>query len=118
MSEDDPSAGPRRQGGSGGASCRALNEAVGARVAELRQLFRLTQDDLARAAQRVGFSWGSSSVAELELGRRNLDAEELFGLPAIFTEALERSIAANQVALGPGDYVFNLGFLFMPLMEG
>lgn len=49
---------------------------------------RLTQDEVAAAAQRLGFPWGRSTVAAIEAGDREISAEELLALPFILSEAV------------------------------
>jgi len=66
---------------------RTLAQVVGIRFRVHREEAGLTQDEVAAAAQRLGFAWGRSSVAALEQGTRDLGAAELLALPFIWAEA-------------------------------
>jgi transcriptional regulator with XRE-family HTH domain len=62
------------------ASDRPLAAAVGEAVRTLREQRGLRQDDIARAARRLGFRWTRTAVATLEAGRRRLSAAEFLFL--------------------------------------
>jgi hypothetical protein len=47
----------------------------------------ITQEEVAAAAQRLGFQWSRSSVAAIEQETRELTAAELLALPYILAEA-------------------------------
>jgi transcriptional regulator with XRE-family HTH domain len=66
-----------------------LHVIAGRRLREVRQTSLMTQDHIARAARALGLSWGRSSVAQLESGRRRLSAEELFLLPGVVAVAAD-----------------------------
>ena len=55
---------------------RSLAVAVGEGVRTLREARCLRQEDIARAARRLGFRWTRTAVANLEAGRRRLSAAE------------------------------------------
>lgn len=63
-----------------------LHAALGLRLRELRDLHGLTADAVAQAARRRGLSWGRSTVASIETGRRALKLEEFLVLPLILQQ--------------------------------
>jgi hypothetical protein len=77
-----------------------LRQVVAARLRQYREhsLLGLTQDHVGRAAQRLGFDWGRSSVAAIELGERDLSAAELLALPYIIDEAVRVSMPGARVS--------------------
>jgi transcriptional regulator with XRE-family HTH domain len=77
-----------------------LSQVVGFRLRELREMVGMTQDHVARAAQRLGFEWSRSSVAALEAGDRDLSAAEFLALPYILDEAARVSLPTAEVAFG------------------
>src|SRR5262245_54751817 len=60
---------------------------------------KLTQDQVAAAAQRLGFAWSRSSIAAIEAGDRDISAEELLALPFIISEAVVHAFP-NLTAAG------------------
>lgn len=60
-----------------------LTAAIGKRVKALREAAGVRQEDVATAARACGLSWGRSTVAMLESGKRRLDPEELLLLPVV-----------------------------------
>ena len=79
---------------------RTLPQVIGARVRELREAAERSQQDVAAAANAMGWPWGVSSVASLELGRRQLSAAELVLLPAVLAAALELPITMENLLAG------------------
>lgn len=73
---------------------KALREAAGVR-----------QDDVATAARACGLSWGRSTVAMLESGKRRLDPEELLLLPVVLQVAQVGSFPLVQLLAGDDDMV-------------
>ena len=69
----------------------------------------LTQDHVARAAQRLGFDWSRSSVAAIEAGEREVTAAELLALPYILDEAIRVSMPNAEVG-----YIVSLAELLEP----
>jgi transcriptional regulator with XRE-family HTH domain len=77
----------------------SLSQVVGFRFQRIRDKFGIRQDDIATAAQQLGLSWGRSSVAALEQGKRRLSAEELLLLPYVLDAAVRRGNPDAEVAL-------------------
>jgi hypothetical protein len=75
-----------------------LREAIAFHVRSLREHDRITQEELAAAAQRLGFGWGRSTIAAIEAGDRDLSAEELLALPYMLSEASAQKIPGIQAA--------------------
>jgi hypothetical protein len=76
----------------------SLRQVVAVRLREHREgLISLTQDDVARAAQRLGFDWGRSSVAAIEAGERDLSGAELLALPYILDEAIRVAVPGARI---------------------
>lgn len=86
---------------------RALNDVIGSRIRAVRSEWRLTQDDLARAAEDLGLPWNRSTVAKIEAGDRALAVGEFLALPQILDGAVylaHRGLKGGP-ALSLGDLV-------------
>lgn len=65
------------------------NQALGARIRDIRTGAGMTGDELADAAQRTGFGfrWDRSTITRIEKGERVLSWWELVNLPQVFAAA-------------------------------
>lgn len=90
---------------------RTLGELVAERMPALRQAAGVTQDDVARAADRRGFRWSRLTVRDVERGARRLTVEEFAALPVILDDAGCRTLRRggprlllddDRVQLAPG----------------
>jgi transcriptional regulator with XRE-family HTH domain len=74
------------------AAVEAVDEAVARRVRQLRTDAGLTQDQLARACERVGMGWKTSRVGQLETARVTVTPAVLYGVARAFADATGRAI--------------------------
>lgn len=79
-----------------------LDKAIGARLRGLRAGRKISQDDVARAAQSCGLDWTRSVVAALEGGRRQVSAAELLLLPVVLQLASRTTLAPTVPELLEG----------------
>jgi hypothetical protein len=70
-----------------GGSGVPLHAALGAGVKAMRSARDLRLEDVSAAARAYGLTWGPSSVAQLEVGKRRLTVEEYALLPTIMAWA-------------------------------
>jgi transcriptional regulator with XRE-family HTH domain len=78
----------------------SIRQVIGARVRQLRGFVGLTQDQLTDAARERGFSWGRTTISEIESGKRGLSVAELLAVPAIFNDAAAAATPSLDVTLG------------------
>jgi hypothetical protein len=62
--------------------------AIGRAIGALLERWGLNHDDVATAAQRLGLSWGRSTISHLCAGRKGVTVQELLLLPSILAAAL------------------------------
>ncbi len=65
-------------------------DALRARLRELRDEAAVSQQELATAARHYGLEWTRDTVAAIEIGRRDIQLDELLLLPLIATKAFGR----------------------------
>lgn len=57
-----------------------LHGVVASNIRDRRQLARLTQPELARRVNLLGFAWSRQTLSDIERGGRSVSVEELAGL--------------------------------------
>lgn len=85
---------------------RTLSQLIGERVRKAREAAGRRQQDIARAANILGFDWTRSSVASLEAGTRKLSPEELARLPIVLLGA---SIPPTDLVLEDDEIALPVG---------
>jgi transcriptional regulator with XRE-family HTH domain len=61
----------------------SIDEVIAANIKLARERNGWSQADVVRRAALVGFPWSRSTVADIEIARRSVSAEELIALPSI-----------------------------------
>jgi len=85
---------------------RTIGQLVAERLPAIRQGAGVTQEQVARAAVRVGFAWRRLTVRDLESNARKLTVEEFAALPLILELAGCRTLRRGGPRLiQPGDVV-------------
>jgi hypothetical protein len=77
-----------------------LRELIAGNLRRLRASTSSTIEDVARAAQRLGFDWTASWVQAAERGQRALTSEQLIGLPLVLSAALGHRVSLSDLLLG------------------
>lgn len=87
-------------GGAGDALSRArpFAVAVGEQLRATREVAGLTAQDVARKARRLGLSWHRPTVGQIEQGKRNISAAELFLLPLVYGKPLHDLLPPEEGA--------------------
>lgn len=75
-------------------------EVVGGVVRKVREEAGIRQEDLAQAAQSIGLEWQRSTIAQLELGQRELSAQELLLLPIVLRRATTLTVELSELVAG------------------
>ena len=76
-----------------------IGSAVGAFLAETRERFQLSQEDVAIAARNFGLSWSRSTIDFIENGGRRIDAAELLLLPDVVRFATRGDMETTVLAI-------------------
>lgn len=77
-----------------------VSQALAASVRSLRERENLTQDDLAKAMQELGFRWVRVTVSQVEGQRREISVAELLGLASMFGVGVDQLLWPDGSAEG------------------
>lgn len=73
--------------------------ALGEQLRATREEAGRTAEDVARRARHLGLSWHRSTVGQIEQGKRNVTAAELFTLPLVYDQPLSSLLPPKEAAI-------------------